>query len=112
MEENAFENVVWKMAAILSRSPCVKTSERFCGINLHWWDSVEFCVTVSVCGLLQNKYVFKGAVSFRFLQGLLTLMCNNSTSKADINCIFFVLRRHRSMVCNWLQNVMIYHQRV
>ena len=47
--------------------------------------------------------IFKGAVSFRFLQGLLTLMCNNSNLKADINCIFFVLRRHRSKVCNWLQ---------
>ena len=31
----------------------------------------------------------KGAVSFRFSQGLLTLMCNNSKSKADINFFFF-----------------------
>ena len=31
----------------------------------------------------------KGAVSYRFLQGLLTLMCNNSKLKADINFFFF-----------------------
>ena len=32
---------------------------------------------------------FMGAVSYRFSQGLLNLMCNNSKLKADIN--FFVL---------------------
>ena len=32
---------------------------------------------------------FKGAVSYRFSQGLLTLMCNNSKLKADINFFFF-----------------------
>ena len=39
---------------------------------------------------------FKGAVSYRFLQGLLTLMCNNSELKADINFFFFLLRRQTS----------------
>ena len=32
---------------------------------------------------------FKGAVSYRFSQGLLTLMCNNSELKADINFFIF-----------------------
>ena len=32
---------------------------------------------------------FKGAVSYRFSQGLLTLMCNNSKLKADSNFFFF-----------------------
>ena len=31
----------------------------------------------------------KGAVSYRFSQRLLTLMCNNSKFKADINFFFF-----------------------
>ena len=39
------------------------------------------------------KHEFKGAVSYRFSQGLLTLMCNNSESKADINFFFFLLRK-------------------
>ena len=38
----------------------------------------------------------KGAVSYRFSQGLLTLMCNNSKLKADINFFFFLLRRQTS----------------
>ena len=39
---------------------------------------------------------FKGAVSYRFSQGLLTLMCNNSELKVDINFFFFLLRRQTS----------------
>ena len=37
-----------------------------------------------------NIYIkfLKGAVSYRFSQGLLTLMCNNSELKADINFFF------------------------
>ena len=31
-----------------------------------------------------------GAVSFRFSQGLLTLMCKNSTLKADVNFLIFL----------------------
>ena len=46
------------------------------------------------------KYRIKGAVSYRFSQGLLTLMCNNSKSKADINFFFFLLRRQTSEVYN------------
>ena len=42
----------------------------------------------------------KGAVSYRFSLGLLTLMCNNSKSKADINFFFFLLRRQTSEVYN------------
>ena len=38
----------------------------------------------------------KGAVSYRFSQGLLTLMCNNPELKADINFFFFLLRRQTS----------------
>ena len=52
-----------------------------------------------------KRYILKGAVSFRFSQGLPTLMCNNSKLKADID--FFLLRRQRSKVYNWLQNFMI-----
>ena len=51
----------------------------------------------------------KGAVSYRFLQGLLTLMCNNSKLKADINFFFFLLRRQTSKVYNWLQKFTIQH---
>ena len=45
---------------------------------------------------------FKGAVSYGFSQGLLTLMCNNSKLQADINFFFFLLRRQTSKVYNWL----------
>ena len=45
-----------------------------------------------------NEQSFKGAVSFQFWQGLLTLMCNNLKLKADINFFFFVLHRHGSKV--------------
>ena len=38
----------------------------------------------------------KGVVSYRFSQGLLTLMCNNLELKADINFFFFLLRRQTS----------------
>ena len=51
----------------------------------------------------------KGAVSYRFSQGLLTLMCNNSKLKADINFFFFLLRRQTSKVYNWLQKFTIQH---
>ena len=40
--------------------------------------------------------IIKGAVSYRFSQGLLTLMCNNSELKTDINFFFFLLRRQTS----------------
>ena len=53
--------------------------------------------------------IFKGAVSYRFSQGLLTLMCNNSKLKADINFFFFLLRRQTSKVYNWLQKFTIQH---
>ena len=36
IEEKAFENVVWKMAAILSRPQCVKTLRS----TWHWWSSI------------------------------------------------------------------------
>ena len=52
---------------------------------------------------------FKGAVSYRFSQGLLTLMCNNSKLKADIYFLFFLLRRQTSKVYNWLQKFTIQH---
>ena len=50
--------------------------------------------------LSNRKQRVKGAVSYRFSQGLLTLMCNNSKSKADINFFFFLLRRQTSEVYN------------
>ena len=53
--------------------------------------------------------VFKGAVSYRFSQGLLTLMCNNSKLKADINFFFFLLRRQTSKVYKWVQKFSIQH---
>ena len=53
--------------------------------------------------------VVKGAVSYRFSQGLLILMCNNSKLKADINFFFFLLCRQTSKVYNWLQKSMIQH---
>ena len=53
---------------------------------------------------------FKGAVSLRFSQGLLTLMCKNLKLKAKyVFFFFFVLRKHRSKIYNWLQNFMIQH---
>ena len=48
------------------------------------------------CFHLMTSSWFKGAVSYRFSQGLLTLMCNNSELKADINFFFFLLRRQTS----------------
>ena len=51
----------------------------------------------------------KGAVSYRFSQGLLTLMCNNSKLKADINFFFFLLRRQTCKVYNLLQKFTIQH---
>ena len=56
-----------------------------------------------------NLILLKGAVSYRFSQGLLTLMCNNSKLKADINFFFFLLRRQTSKVHNWLQKFTIQH---
>ena len=55
------------------------------------------------------KSQVKGAVSYWFSQGLLTLMCNNSKLKADINFLFFLLRRQTSKVYNWLQKFTIQH---
>ena len=49
----------------------------------------------------------KGAVSYQFSQGLLTLMCNNSKLKADIKFFFFLLCRQTSKVYNWLQQFTI-----
>ena len=51
----------------------------------------------------------KGAASYRFSQGLLTLMCNNSKLQADVNFFFFLLRRQTSKVYNWLQKFTIQH---
>ena len=52
---------------------------------------------VLICGDYNiNLLKIKGAVSYRFSQGLLTLMCNNSELKADINFFFFLLRRQTS----------------
>ena len=51
-----------------------------CSISIeqyYSWSTVHCCSQV------------KGAVSYRFSQGLLTLMCNNSKLKADINFFFF-----------------------
>ena len=56
------------------------------------------------------QYHIKGAVSYRFSQGLLNLMCNNSKLKADINFFFFLLRRQTSKVYKWLQKFTIQHQ--
>ena len=47
--------------------------------------------------------LLKGAVSFRFSQGLLTLMRNNLKLKADIDIFFSVLRKQRTKVYNWLK---------
>ena len=58
--------------------------------------------------ILRSKWL-KGAVSYRFSQGLFTLMCNNSKLKADINFFFFLLCRQTSKVYNWLQKSMIQH---
>ena len=67
-----------------------------------------YLIAVDIFLFIEQKPV-KGAVSYRFLQGLLTLMCNNSKLKADINPFFFLLRRQTSKVYNWLQKVTIQH---
>ena len=46
-----------------------------------WYTSRKCCSWI--------KLPFMGAVSFRLSQGLLTLMCNNSKLKADINFSLF-----------------------
>ena len=45
IQENAFDNVVWKMAAILSRPQCDKQSE---------WNTVNVwgCIFIDIYGLL------------------------------------------------------------
>ena len=58
---------------------------------------------------LKGRINLKGAVSYRFSQGLLTLMYNNSKLKADINFFFFLLHRQTSKVYNWLQQFTIQH---
>ena len=74
---------------------------------LHW--IINRLVAMHPYALSHNKAVLKGAVSYRFSQGLLTLMCNNSKLKADINFFFFLLRRQTSKVYNWLQKFTIQH---
>ena len=53
----------------------------------------QTCETVPHCyqrrSIVDRLSHIKGAVSFRFSQGLLTLICNNSKLKADINFSFF-----------------------
>ena len=72
------------------------------------WDDFTGDVSENTFELL-NLTALKGAVSYRFLQGLLTLMCNNSKLKADINFFFFLLRRETSKVYNGLQKFTIQH---
>ena len=71
------------------------------------------CLSASHYGAHHNgvhgELCIKGAVSYRFSQGLLTLMCNNSKLKVDINFFFFLLRRQTSKVYNWLQKFTIPH---
>ena len=61
-------------------------------IQTNEWDLIISSSTKSY--LCQDH--LKGAVSYRFSQGLLILMCNNSELKADINFFFFLLRRQTS----------------
>ena len=88
-----------------------------CCIDLvHNRHPIDTCIAVYVeClgkqyrGTSNPRPWLKGAVSHRFSQGLLTLMCNNLKLKADINFFFFLLRRQTSKVHNWLQKFTIQH---
>ena len=80
----------------------VKISARF-RILIHKNKNIERHTAHTIVSWL------KGAVSYRFSQGLLTLICNNSKLKADINFFVFLLRRQTSKVYNWLQKFMIQH---
>ena len=62
-----------------------------------------------IAAILSKGIWVKGAMSYRFSQGLLILMCNNSKLKAHINFFFFLLRRQTSKVYNWLQKFTIQH---
>ena len=53
-----------------------------------WLLPVSLTMGLSKCWWNVDKH-FKGAVRYRFSQGLLTLMCNNSKLEADINFFFF-----------------------
>ena len=63
-------------------------------IGRHWGKRFVF----NLRGWMTVIAGLKGAVSCRFSQGLLTLMCNNLKLKADINFFFFLLRRQTSKV--------------
>ena len=67
---------------------------------------LEKCSSLAALEIIE---IVKRAVSYRFSQGLLTLMCNNSKLKADINLFFFLLRRQTSKVYYCLQKFTIQH---
>ena len=41
IQENAFENIVWKMASILSWPQCVKTSQTPISISIYLWNGAS-----------------------------------------------------------------------
>ena len=68
--------------------------------DMMWHAGMLLCIIIQIIIAHHNTSQLiniKGAVSYRFSQGLLTLMCNNSKLKADIIFFFFLLRRQQSI---------------
>ena len=66
IQENTFENVVWKMAAILSRPQCVNTVYGVCVCIVHWivCFSSSYCVCLHRHSLLTLKFWWRGFWTF------------------------------------------------
>ena len=103
-----FDNVI-VFIILVSRPPVAVDGLTLDELNTRsWLSSCPIYAPISFFSMLA-AYSLKGAVSYRFSQGLLTLMCNNSKLKADINLFFFLLHRQTSKVYNWLQKFTIQH---
>ena len=98
--------IIWTNAGILLIGPVGTNREILFEIHTFSFKKMHF---TKVIAIFSQPQCIKGAVSYRFSLVLLTLMCNNSKLKADINFFFFLLRRQTSKVYNWLQKFTIQH---
>ena len=60
LQENAFENVVWKMAAILSRPQCVKTYNDLAGkehYEIRYWSVFSLFRSRTERAMIDNTHV-------------------------------------------------------
>ena len=100
IQENAFEDVVWKMAAILPRPQCVKSSPHGASSSDHflqprspsvardWLEFAVACIAVAASGstlvisldpdgyFSSRKYISKSSRSIKYIHNL-TQVCSN-----------------------------------